>query len=142
MLTHTSLQRGIVHRDLKPANILFTAAGAVRVADLGVSTDLGDRQITENPAGSIPFMAPEVRRYLLGDKVAYSSKADVWAIGALLYAMAVGDAAPAELVTASRGEMVSAVGHQTGCERLALVAHKTLQLDPNMRPNVQEVKAV
>lgn len=66
-------------------------------------------------------------------------KADVWAVGALLYAMAVGDPAPAELATASRAKLVSLVGHQTGSEALSLVAHRVLDPDPASRPSVYQV---
>ena len=68
-------QHGVLHRDLKPANVLLTKSGAVRVADLGVSTHVdSSRPLTENAAGTIPFMAPEVRKFLLGSKVAYSGE--------------------------------------------------------------------
>lgn len=70
-----SQQRGVIHRDLKPANVLLTKAGGVRIADLGVSTRLQpSRPLTESGAGTIPFMAPEVRKFLLGSKVAYSGE--------------------------------------------------------------------
>lgn len=65
-------------------------------------------------------------------------KADVWAVGALLYAMAIGDPAPAELSTAPRAELVSVVGHRTGSEGLSLVAHKVLDPDPAKRPSVHQ----
>ena len=73
--TNTRTQRGVLHRDLKPANVLLTKSGAVRVADLGVSTCVDPtRPMTENAAGTVPFMAPEVRKFLLGSKVSYSGQ--------------------------------------------------------------------
>lgn len=136
-------ERGVLHRDLKPANVLLTKSGAVRVADLGVSTHVdSSRPLTENAAGTIPFMAPEVRKFLLGSKVAYSGKADVWAVGALVYAMSVGDPAPAELATSSRPQLVSVVKHQTGSEALSLVAHRALDPDPYSRPSVHKVSSM
>eukprot|EP00752_Nemacystus_decipiens_P002741 g2559.t1 len=133
-------ERGVLHRDLKPANVLLTKNGAVRLADLGVSTCLDPtRPLTENAAGTIPFMAPEVRKFLLGSKVSYSGKADVWALGALVYAMAVGDPAPEALATQTRGRLVSDVGRHTGSEALALVAHRALDPDPSRRPSAHQM---
>lgn len=72
---HPHTQRGVLHRDLKPANVLLTKSGAVRVADLGVSTCLDpSRPLTKNAVGTVPFMAPEVRKFLLGSKVSYSGQ--------------------------------------------------------------------
>eukprot|EP00904_Undaria_pinnatifida_P002487 jgi/Undpi1/12239/HiC_scaffold_5.g01915.m1 len=136
-------ERGVLHRDLKPANILLTKRGAIRIADLGVSTHVdSSRPLTENAAGTIPFMAPEVRKFLLGSKVAYSGKADVWAVGALVYAMAIGDPSPAELATSPRSQLVSVVRHQTGSEELSLVAHRALDPDPYSRPSVHQVSSM
>eukprot|EP00903_Cladosiphon_okamuranus_P012412 g11631.t2 len=136
-------ERGVLHRDLKPANVLLTKSGAVRVADLGVSTCLDpSHPLTENAAGTIPFMAPEVRKFLLGSKVSYSGKADVWALGALVYAMAVGDPAPEALATQPRARLVADVGHQTGSEALARVAHRALDPDPSRRPSVHQMTSM
>lgn len=70
----------------------------------------------------------------------HSGKADVWALGALVYAMAVGDPAPEALATQPRASLVSDVGHQTGSEALALVAHRALDPDPSRRPSAHQVR--
>ncbi|CAM9942866.1 unnamed protein product [Ectocarpus fasciculatus] len=87
-------------------------------------------------------MAPEVRKYLLGSKVAYSGKADVWAVGALVYAMAVGDPAPAELATEPRERLVAVIGRRTGSEALSLAAHRALDPDPSRRPSVHQMTSM
>lgn len=69
----------------------------------------------------------------------YSGKADVWALGAVVYAMAVGDPAPEALATQPRARLVSEVGHQTGSEALARVAHRALDPDPSRRPSAHQV---
>ncbi|CAN0462783.1 unnamed protein product, partial [Laminaria digitata] len=69
-------------------------------------------------------------------------KADVWAVGALVYAMSIGDPAPAELATSSRPQLVSVVKHQTGSEALSLVAHRALDPDPYSRPSVHQVSSM
>jgi serine/threonine protein kinase len=88
---------GIVHRDLKPTN-LFLAARAdgtrlVKVLDFGISKSLGSgRQrevaLTRSAAfvGSPLFMAPEQMRSARD----VDARADVWALGAILYVMVTG----------------------------------------------------
>jgi tetratricopeptide (TPR) repeat protein len=53
--------RGIVHRDIKPANILFGGPNDLQpgllIADFGIAWD--HHQITNRPAGTPGFMAPE-----------------------------------------------------------------------------------
>lgn len=63
----------------------------------------------------------------------------MWALGALVYAMAVGDPAPEALSTEPRARLVAAVGHQTGSEALALVAYRALDPDPSRRPSAHQV---
>lgn len=69
----------------------------------------------------------------------FAGKADVWAIGALIYAMAVGDPAPTELTTEPRERLVAVIGQRTGSEGLSLAAHRALDPDPSRRPSVHQV---
>ena len=82
---------GIVHRDLKPGNVMLTRTGA-KLLDFGIAT-IGRQAAGEGPAtpttgtvtGTPPYMAPE---QLEGRDV--DSRADVFALGAVLYEMATG----------------------------------------------------
>src|SRR3954453_830745 len=88
---------GIVHRDLKPTN-LFLAQRAdgsriVKVLDFGISKSLGSGRarevaLTRTAAfvGSPLYMSPEQMRSARD----VDARADVWALGAILYVMVTG----------------------------------------------------
>jgi serine/threonine-protein kinase len=82
-------QVGIVHRDLKPANVLINDEGLLKIVDFGVAAAHreGDTQLTKTGyvIGSPKYMAPE---QILGKKV--DERADVYAIGVMLYEMLTG----------------------------------------------------
>lgn len=104
---------GIVHRDLKPENILVGQFGEVYVTDWGLARLVGrnaddesnrqsdreiharlqqlafDQSIGEGPIGTVPYMAPEQAGY---DRRAIDERADVFAVGAILYRALAGRA--------------------------------------------------
>ncbi len=77
---------GIVHRDLKPSNVLLTARGP-KVLDFGVASVRGSPRLTATGAavGTPQSMSPEQVRGLPCD-----NRADLWALGVILYRMLTG----------------------------------------------------
>jgi len=74
---------GVVHRDVSPQNVLVTMRGVAKLIDFGIAK-ARDRLAGDTHAntlkGKVQYMAPE---QALGRAV--DRRADVWAVGAVLY---------------------------------------------------------
>lgn len=79
-------QRGIVHRDLKPSNVIIGKDGHPKIMDFGISRMLS-KDLAENAlrTGTPRYMAPE---YIANGTI--DTRADVFALGAILYEMLTG----------------------------------------------------
>ncbi|KAK1929707.1 Sporulation-specific protein 1 [Phytophthora citrophthora] len=131
-------RHGIVHRDLKPGNVLLTSDGTTKIADFGVSTYLESDLLTHHAAGTLAFMAPEVRRYFLGEAVSYDAKADIWSLGALAVAILTGNPEP-RVATRPVEELVDDLKEKKLDKKYIRLVEGTLTPLPADRPSLEEL---
>jgi serine/threonine protein kinase len=85
-------KQGIVHRDIKPSNVLIDMEGRIKVADFGLAK-LSDKNLnfgltqTGMALGTPDYVAPE--SLMPGSDV--DGRADIYAVGVMLYQMLTGD---------------------------------------------------
>jgi len=128
---------GIVHRDLKPSNVMLTRHG-IKILDFGLAKMLSTTGLTEPGCmmGTPAYMAPE---QVEGREP--SASADLFALGLVLYEMAVGKL---PFPGASLGQMLSSQPNTTvprlSEQRADLppvldrLVTKLLEKDPSKRP--------
>src|SRR5205807_3125318 len=78
----------IIHRDLKPANVLLATDDTPKITDFGLAKKLDEAGQTQSGAvmGTPSYMAPEQAQ----GKKTVGVLADVYALGAILYACLTG----------------------------------------------------
>lgn len=134
-------RRRMLHRDIKGANVMLMTNGLIKLGDFGFSHQY-ENTVSELVAGTFCgtpyYLAPELWR-----RQRYSKKADVWAMGILLYEMM-------SLKRPFNGQgmknLMDSVlsGHMLPLPTkfspdLQAVAMAMLQADPNKRPSIAEV---
>ena len=85
---HYAHKQGFVHRDIKPANLLIDKEGRPHIADFGLALhESVQRKRAGERAGTPVYMAPEQIR---GEAHRLDGRADIWALGVVLYEMLSG----------------------------------------------------
>ena len=130
---------GILHRDVKPANVLLGVDGRVVLTDFGLAMIDGDPLLTRTGMvlGTPAYLAPE-RAFDEPSSIA----ADLWSLGATLYAAVEGDApyarlSPISTLAALTTEPLPRARH---AGRLRPVLHGLLAKDPDKRIDANQAE--
>ncbi|ETV86504.1 NEK protein kinase [Aphanomyces astaci] len=129
----------VLHRDLKPKNVFVFENGRVVVGDFGISKCLDlSNGFAQTLVGSPAYMCPEIF-----EGQPYHFKADVWALGCILYELLTGrcpfkaSSYPA-LVTRITSGVFDPLPLSSR-PSLARLVSSMLSLRPDDRPSIREI---
>ena len=138
---------GIIHCNLKPSNILIDEFGNARICDFKKALkidEMTNEDIRKNKSAMTPcYTAPEI----LNTEGNYSFKTDLWALGCIMYEMAVGqvpffDTVVNKLILKIINDDINFNKKQFNkySEEFMDVLQKLLEKDPNQRPSWGEIE--
>jgi len=119
-IAHAHAQ-GVLHLDLKPGNVMIAANGQPLVMDFGIARSIAhDAPQDKALAGTPHYLAPEL---IAGE--APTQRADLYALGMVLYRMVAGS-------TAVDGASVYEILHRTANEATAAPSSKNIHIDERL----------
>jgi len=142
-MLHLQLEN-IIHKDLATRNVLITKHQVAKVSDFGLSRLVGGKvYVSKSAFGPLKWMAPESFQSRI-----YSSKSDVWSFGITcieIYTRAIPypHLTTAEFIEKANSEWTKVIDYIPSDpsipEELRAIIKKCLQMEPNQRPDFEEI---
>ena len=140
-------QNGIIHCNLKPSNIIIDEFGNVKICDFKKALNTNTmtmQEIKKNKTAMTPcYTAPE----LFNENGVYTFKTDLWALGCIMYEMAIGQVPFFEervnkLIMKILKEEINFNKKQFNQYSMEFmdVLRKLLEKDPDKRPSWGEIE--
>jgi NIMA (never in mitosis gene a)-related kinase len=131
--------RHILHRDLKPGNFFLSKSGSMKMGDFGIAKVLECTiAVARTQIGTPYYLSPE-----LCQERPYTTPADIWAMGCILYEMCAlkvpfdAESIPKLVNAIVRGRIPTVPATYSKCVQ-QLVADM-LNRDPKKRPDCDEI---
>jgi hypothetical protein len=127
-------QRRVLYLDLQPRNVLFDEWGTIHLVDFDISVSLDDHDVSDlSHRTVINFTAPE-----LIDGAVADERADLYSLGATIYAMAAGQppfgGTREEVLAARRTGVAPSLGRDGIPDGLRHLVFSLLAPEPEQRP--------
>jgi eukaryotic-like serine/threonine-protein kinase len=145
--------RGIIHGDLKPSNVVLGPGGHPYLIDFNLAGLAGES--LDRFGGTLPYMAPECVRRMLGDDrtaLPLADRSDIYSFGAVLFEALTGrlplepiadndlKAVAADLLRRHMARSTSALQLPNVPRRLAALVCRCLAVEPTERPSAEDLK--
>ncbi|XP_042561426.1 serine/threonine-protein kinase Nek10-like [Clupea harengus] len=140
-LRYLHKEKRIVHRDLSPNNIMLGEKDKVTITDFGLAKQKQENSKLTSVVGTILYSCPEIVK-----SEPYGEKADVWALGCVLYHMLAlqppfYSANMLSLATKIVEAVYDPIEEGVFSERIQDLIKWCLTPDPDSRPDIVEVSA-
>ncbi|XP_041963319.1 serine/threonine-protein kinase Nek10 isoform X2 [Alosa sapidissima] len=140
-LRYLHKEKRIVHRDLSPNNIMLGEKDKVTITDFGLAKQKQENSKLMSVVGTILYSCPEIVK-----SEPYGEKADVWAVGCILYHMVTlqppfYSTNMLSLATKIVEAVYEPIEEGVFSERVKDLIKWCLTPDPDSRPDIVEVSA-
>ncbi|KAG2465022.1 NEK10 kinase, partial [Polypterus senegalus] len=140
-LRYLHKEKRIVHRDLTPNNIMLGERDKVTITDFGLAKQKQENSKLMSVVGTILYTCPEIVK-----NEPYGEKADVWAVGCILYQMVTLNppfysSNMLSLATKIVEAVYEPVPEDVYSKKVTDIITWCLTPDPDLRPDIIEVSA-